>query len=114
MRLGKGVLGIAAFALLFGGTAAAQIAANRLCILNGGEYYINSPFYGFPNHSAGKYFPSYAHRASTPVDQGGGVYIYPWKLAGWCWAGLQGKIRVIPGTGKPACIIRRTVPTVLE
>jgi hypothetical protein len=77
--------------MLFGGTALAQIDANRICLQNGSEFYVNGPFYGYPNHGAGKYFPSFAHWASTPVDKGG-FYIYPWKIAGWSWGGMQANI----------------------
>ena len=90
MKLGKWVLGIAVLALILGGTATAQnVQANRLCIHNGSEFYVNGPFYGYPNHGAGKYFPSFAHFASLPFETSPGNYIYPWKIAGWSWGGMQ-------------------------
>jgi hypothetical protein len=86
MKLGKWVLGLAAMALFFAGTADAQIADNRLCIQNGSEYYVNGPFYGFPNHGAGRYFPSFAHWPGTTNN---GV-TFDWKINGWAFAGMQG------------------------
>ena len=92
MRNGKWVLGIAAIALLFCGTAFSQAAPddyNRLCLHNGGDYYINvaiggSLFTGTPNSGSGKYYPSYTHITSTPV---GGLYY--WKIRGYTWVGMK-------------------------
>lgn len=58
-----------------------------LCIHNGGEFFVNGPFHGFPNEGAGKYFPSFTHWTPTMGDNGAW---YPWKLRGYCWAGCQG------------------------
>jgi hypothetical protein len=87
MNLGKWVLGLVAMAPFFAGTADAQIVANRVCIQNGSEYYVNGPFYGFPNHGGGKYFPSFAHWPGT-MDVNSNTF--PWKIAGWAFAGMQG------------------------
>jgi hypothetical protein len=87
MRVGKWVLGIAALALLFGSVADAQIQANTLCVQAGGAYYVNGPFYGYPNHGGSKYFPSYAHIPAAPVSATN--LVYPWKIAGWAWTGMQ-------------------------
>ena len=87
MRIGKWVLGIAALALLFGSVADAQIQANTLCVQAGGAYYVNGPFYGYPNHGGSKYFPSYAHIPAAPMSSTN--LVYPWKLAGWAWTGMQ-------------------------
>ena len=84
-------MGVVIISMLFGGTALAQIQANRLCIHNGPEYYANGPYYGYPNHAASKYFPNFVHWASTPVDKGG-TYIYPWKVVGWSWGGMKATI----------------------
>ena len=91
MKLGKWALAIAALALLFGSAADAQtIAANKLCIHNGSEYYVNGGFYGYPNHGSCRYFPSFTHFAATSKDNLG--IVYPWKLAGWSWSGMQANV----------------------
>jgi hypothetical protein len=74
---------------LFAGTASAQIDANRLCINNGGEYYVGGPFYGYPNHGAERYFPKFAHQPGTPFDASAATLKYPWKIAGWGFTGMQ-------------------------
>jgi hypothetical protein len=89
MKLGKWVLGIAALGLILGGVAEAQtFNANSLCLNGGSGYQYTGPFWGYPNHGAAKYFPSFAHIPSTSVNQAG--FVFPWKLAGWGWTGTQG------------------------
>ncbi len=90
MRIGKGVLTLVAIAFLVGGTADAQVQANRITIQNGGEYYDAGPYMGFPNHGGCKYFPSFAHIPSAPF--GTAPYTYPWKIAGWIWTGMQANV----------------------
>ena len=87
MRIGKWVLGIVALVMLFGSVAEAQIQANTLCVNGGDQYYVNGPFYGYPNHGASKYFPSFTHIPAAPVSQAN--LVYPWKIAGWAWTGMQ-------------------------
>ena len=87
MRIGKWVLGIAVLVLLFGSVADAQMQANTLCIQAGAGVYTNGKYNGYPNHGGFKYFPSYAHIPSAPVSPQN--LIYPWKIAGWAWTGLQ-------------------------
>jgi hypothetical protein len=90
MKVGKWVLGIAALALLLGGTVQAQtIMANRLCINNGGEYYTKGNYQDYSNYGAGKYYPSFTHSPNTPLDPGAAVLTYPWKIMGWAWTGMQ-------------------------
>lgn len=90
MKCWKWILAAAALSLIFsGGVAAQTLDLNQLCIHNGGEYYTNGPYWGFPNWGMGRYFPSYAHRASTPVEPTPGLFIYPWKVAGWGWRGMM-------------------------
>jgi hypothetical protein len=83
MRLGKWVLGIAAIALLLGGTATAQIEANQLCIHNGSDYYIGGLDHRHPNNGGGKYYPSYLHIPATDGPP------WQWKIAGWSFAGMK-------------------------
>jgi hypothetical protein len=92
MKLGKWVLGVVAVALLFGGTAMAQIEGNRLCIHNGSEYYTNGPYHGFPNEGGGKLFPAFSHFASTGVTDPTGLTTWPWKISGWAWGGMQANV----------------------
>jgi hypothetical protein len=89
MKLGKWTLALAVL-LVFGGTAMAQIEANRLCMHNGGDYYIIGYEHGIANNGAGKYYPSFAHWAGTESDANPGTY--PWKLRGWAWVGMQANV----------------------
>jgi hypothetical protein len=88
MKIGKWVLAIAGLALIFGGVASAQIQANRLCIHNGGDYYIIGFDHDLPNNGGGKYYPTYLHKPamSLPWTLPGN---YTWKVAGWCFTGMQ-------------------------
>jgi hypothetical protein len=87
MRLGKIAFALAAL-LILGGSAFAQIEANRLCLHNGSEYYSNAGWmpHTSVNDGAGGYFPSYTHWA--PTEGPGGDY--PWKIRGFAWSGMQG------------------------
>jgi hypothetical protein len=87
MKLGKLVFALAAL-LILGGSAMAQIEANRLCLHNGSDYYSNAGWMPHTsiNDGAGKYFPSFAHWASTEDPEGN----YSWKIRGYAWAGMQG------------------------
>jgi hypothetical protein len=86
MRLGRWVLALAAVSLLFCGTANAQIEANELCLHNGGEYYVNGGFFGFPNHGGGRYFPEFTHTPQVKNQDNG---LYTWQLGGWFFVGMQ-------------------------
>lgn len=91
MKLGKWALVLGLAGLLFCGSADAQtIMANKLCLHSGSEYYVNGPFYGYPNHGSFRYFPSFTHWTSTSNDDLG--LVYPWKISGWAWGGMQANI----------------------
>lgn len=85
MRFGKWTLAIAAL-LIMGGTAMAQIDANRLCVHNGSEYYITGYDHNSINNGVGKYYPAFIHWAAKGV---GSPKTWPWKIRGWAWAGMQ-------------------------
>lgn len=86
MRLGKWTLALAAL-LIMGGTAMAQIDANRICLNNGSEYYISGYDHNVLNNGVGKYYPSFVHwgytESTTTPDT------WPWKIRGWAWSGMQ-------------------------
>ena len=76
-----------AIALWVGAAAEAQVQANRLTIQNGGEYYYTYKDFGFPNEGGCRYFPSFTHIPAVPDGA-----IYPWKIAGWIWTGMQANV----------------------
>jgi len=88
MRLGKWTLAIAAL-LILGGTAMAQIDANRLCINNGSEYYISGYDHNSINNGVGKYYPAFVHWSHQGV---GTPFTWPWKIRGWAWSGMQANV----------------------
>ena len=76
--------------LLFNAPSAPSqsVDANALCLHNGAESYVHFPGFELcPSEAAGKYFPSYTHFSCTSLDDLGAVY--PWKLRGWTWTGMQ-------------------------
>jgi len=83
------VLFLIAASYLLGGSAPAQVDANRLCLHNGAEYYANAGWmpHTSVNDGAGKYFPSFIHWASTRSYEG----FFDWKIRGYAWTGMQGK-----------------------
>lgn len=93
MRSWKWGLVVVALALFFCGSAMSQtFQANQLCMQNGGEFYYHGASWGYPNHGGAKYFPSYAHRVASPFVNLVGTTVYPWKIAGWEWRGMQATI----------------------
>ncbi|MFH2003038.1 MAG: hypothetical protein ABIK28_25450 [Planctomycetota bacterium] len=79
------------FALVLQSTATAQISSNRLCLHNGGEYYVGLIDHNAPNNAGGKFFPSYNHVPAEGISSSGGLY-YPWKIRGWAWSGMQNNL----------------------
>lgn len=69
-------------------TCSAQIQANRICLHNGGEYFVTGMDHRAPNNAGGKFFLSYHHVPARGVNSPGGLY-YPWKIKGWAWTGMQ-------------------------
>lgn len=66
------------------------LTSAKLCLHNGGDAYVNNPLHGFPNEGGGRYFPSFTHWTATPNEYGN----CPWKIHGWCWSGMQGKLPI--------------------
>ena len=70
------------------GGANPPLTEATLCIHNGGEAHVVNPI-RIPNEGGGKYFTSFTHWTATSA--GGLGLVYPWKIRGWGWAGVQGK-----------------------
>ncbi|MHC4944635.1 MAG: hypothetical protein ACYTG7_16575 [Planctomycetota bacterium] len=62
--------------------------ANRLCLHNGGEYYLIGYEQTVANNGAGRYFPSFTHRPALGVG-GPENTTWPWKIRGWAWTGMM-------------------------
>ncbi|MHC4945882.1 MAG: hypothetical protein ACYTG7_22950 [Planctomycetota bacterium] len=90
MNFLKCFLAVAAFASVLGGISHGQVEANRLCMHNGAEYYVDFIDHSSINNGCGKFFPSFAHWAGQGVPDGAGGWTWPWKIRGWCWQGMQG------------------------
>ncbi len=95
MRVRKvGFLLSVVFLLAIGVAFSQTIPVNQLTIHNGGEFYIHgsSGYWDFPNHGGGKYYPSFTHWSASPEAAGSGATVFPWKLGGWSWRGMQANI----------------------
>jgi hypothetical protein len=97
MKAGKCFIVIAALTLLMSSVAMAQsIAANKLCIHNGGESWTTAYNHEWPNRGGGKYYPSFLHipAQSKPWT----TDTWTWKISGW---GVEG-VKLTP-TPSHAC-----------